>query len=132
MENGEEGVEGRGVDHVDVSLEEWPEKFVRDVQTWCRDKFRRPRRGGPAVFANLKKGKDYETLLKVGALVVVGAMPEAWVEGAVEAVLHHTGKPLTDRVSYFCTVLSDVANKDGVTLNRLLASVRVPQSLRKR
>jgi len=117
--------EGR-VDHLEFSCS-WMNQNRDSIQALCRQKFVERGDRGPLHPEGMTI-KQRSFLLKLGALVVGGAMPEAWVDGALEAVDKHDG-PVVKPGAYLMTVLAETAQQNGRNLNQMLARVDVPEEM---
>ncbi len=93
----------------------------------CKLKFKAPQ----GVDLSKKKpiGRDDRSLLlKLGYLLNARKIPEWLIDNACQAVLHHNGE-VGDRIKYFTKVLFEGAQKKGIRLPALLATVTVPEEL---
>jgi hypothetical protein len=132
--NGKNARTARSTDRTDHLHSSFKETRVRerveDVREFCNRKFTGGR--NPVFDRGRLSDRDRDFLLKVGASVVLGDMPEGWVESALEAIRHHAGpEPIGNRGAFFTTTLSDIASKSGKRIGRMLSRVEIPDELRK-
>ena len=103
----------------------WNQETRVRVREFCARKFSS---GRNAVFPAPIRENDRAFLLKLGALCVAGRLPEAILDGGLEAIRHHNG-PVKGRAAYLTTVLRESCAARNLPLNRLLAQITIPEDL---
>lgn len=82
--------------------------------------------GRRAIIGKGARPADKDSLLKLSTLCVSGQIPEAWIDSGMEAIRHRTLEtPIKRPVGYLMSVIRSEADKSGVNLNRLLATVKL-------
>jgi hypothetical protein len=109
----------------DDQIDSWTQETRERVREYCTRKFSS---GHEPAFRTPLRPDDRELLLKVGFLHLAGRLPEAIIDGGLEAIKHHDG-PVEKRGAYFTTVIQDACQGRGIHLNRLLAKTRLPDEL---